>query len=314
MRTHLRAARSALTGGLLAVVAFGAGASGSAFAPGSDVTNWARAATSAAEGQLAEAAPSPENASPVPPAQRLQVGDYWVYVPGGLTGAAQVLVALHGMGGSGADLRESLEADAQQYGWVVVAPTFSYGNWWDPAQLTIEAREHLPRIARFLDELPEAIGLAIQPRALLYGYSRGGQTANRFALAFPDRVAGVAIVSAGTYTVPAEQGPAAESGEALPFPFGVADLSQVVGVSFDREAFSAVRIWVGVGEEDADPAETPRQWDRYLGGSRLERAERFAGWVRGAGGWAEAHAFPGVGHGETQAERRAALRFLADLG
>lgn len=148
----------------------------------------------------------------------------------------------------------------------------------------------------------------MQTRAVIYGFSRGGQTANRFALAFPRRVSAAAILSAGTYTVPAETD---RTGGLLPFPFGVGNLREVIGASFDRAAFDSVRFWLGVGAEDSDPSETPAEWDPYIGAGRLERADRFAAWVRGVGGTAETYAFRGLGHTETDAERASALRFLA---
>ncbi|HEX5577933.1 MAG TPA: hypothetical protein VFX40_06115, partial [Gemmatimonadaceae bacterium] len=42
----------------------------------------------------------------------------------------------------------------------------------------------------------------LQPRMLLTGYSRGGQFAHRFALAFPEQVRAVAPLASGTWTTP----------------------------------------------------------------------------------------------------------------
>jgi len=50
----------------------------------------------------------------------------------------QVLFALHGMGGNGTDFGNSLAAQADAHGWLIVAPTFKYGDWTDPAQITRE--------------------------------------------------------------------------------------------------------------------------------------------------------------------------------
>src|SRR4051812_40409922 len=41
----------------------------------------------------------------------------------------QVLLALHGMGGNGADFSKDLFEQADRYGWLLVAPTIDYGDW-----------------------------------------------------------------------------------------------------------------------------------------------------------------------------------------
>ena len=168
-------------------------------------------------------------------------------------------------------------------------------------------------MAEILDSHPEATGLAVRPKVLVYGFSRGAQTANRFALAFPERVAGDVATSAGTYTVPAASFSNDGATAPLPFPYGVADLAQVAGVPFDPSGFASVPFWIGVGERDVDPADVPPQWDPYIGDDRVERAHRFAAWVRRAGGSAQVQVVPGMGHGESIQERSEALSFLAGL-
>src|ERR1051326_5336310 len=46
--------------------------------------------------------------------------------------SGQVLVALHGMGGNGPDFAAPLAAQADANGWLIVAPTISYGDWTNP--------------------------------------------------------------------------------------------------------------------------------------------------------------------------------------
>src|SRR5262249_48655514 len=60
----------------------------------------------------------------------------------------QVLVALHGMGGNGEVFGRDLVEQADQYGWLLVAPTIEYGDWKDPNQV---AREDPRLIGALLD-------------------------------------------------------------------------------------------------------------------------------------------------------------------
>jgi hypothetical protein len=50
----------------------------------------------------------------------------------------RVLVALHGIGGSGETFARDLTAAADQNSWVLVAPTIAYGDWMDPVQVAHE--------------------------------------------------------------------------------------------------------------------------------------------------------------------------------
>lgn len=263
--------------------------------------------------------PAPRIASDLarPSGARAHVGmhqtveDFTVHVPAGAREPLTVLVALHGMGGTGEDFSAPLYTLTDSLGWAVVAPTFAYGDWRDPAQITREETRNLPRLAAFLDRLPEIVEMQVKPEVLAYGFSRGGQAAQRFALVFPDRVAGVAVASSGTYTLPVRAFGAAETAAALPFPYGMADCPELFGRRFDTERLSRIPFWIGIGGRDSDPVDVPRQWDPYLGDDRLERAGRFAQSLRGAGVNVEVMEFANIGHAETDELRAAAIRFLS---
>jgi pimeloyl-ACP methyl ester carboxylesterase len=246
----------------------------------------------------------------VHPGADLKIDEFSVHIPAGAVEPLTVLVALHGMGGNGEDFARPLIPWTDVQHWVVVAPTYTYGDWGDPAQLTREATTQLPRIAAFLDRMPDIAGMSVRSQAVVYGFSRGGQTANRFALAYPEHVAAVAMVSAGTYTLPFSSLRVADADVAMPYPFGVANCSDLFGSSFNASAFSKVPFWVAVGARDSDPTDVPHQWDRFLGDDRLERAERFTGLLRDAGVSAQVHVFADVGHGETDTMRSSAIDFL----
>ena len=249
----------------------------------------------------------------VHPGRDYQQNEFYIHVPPGAMEPLTVVVALPGMGGVGEDFSRTLKERTDPQDWVLVAPTFNYGDWTDPNQLTREAATHHPRLIALLDRLPEITGLSVRPQILLYGYSRGAQAANRFALAYPNRVAGVAMVSAGTYTIPQATFSSTDGSRALPFPYGVSNMQELFGQPFEPEAFARIPFWIAVGARDNDPTEVPQQWTPYVGGSRLERAQRFGGWLQTAGCNVQVHIFEGVGHGETEAVRTEALEFLASI-
>jgi hypothetical protein len=122
-------------------------------------------------------------------------------------------------------------------------------------------------------------------------------------------VVAVAAVSAGSYTLPQT---IARDGSPLPFPFGVGNFSATVGRPFQPAALRAVHFWVAVGGSDTNPADVPRQFDRYLGDDRLDRALAFVGALRRLDVSAQMAIFPNVPHALTADMQQAALAFLAD--
>ena len=218
----------------------------------------------------------------------------------------QVVVALHGMGGNGRDFAGPLATAADQNGWVLVAPTINYGDWTDPAQITHEDPALISWLSDYVDHLSENVGVAVEPRVLLFGHSRGAQLSLRFTELHPEQVAGVAAVSAGTYTLPTDLDD---------FPYGVGDLAQDDGGRpFDAKSFVGVPVWVGVGTEDTNPADVPHAWDAYIGRTRVERAKTFTRALQQLGSSVSLTLFPGAGHGLTDQMRQQALDALvADL-
>jgi hypothetical protein len=230
-----------------------------------------------------------------------------LYVPAelGVSRPVPVLLALHGYSSNGEAIAARLRACAEQYGWLLVAPTMVYRDYFDPDQLRLDAQENLPEVHVILDRVRAAVsGFIVQPRLIVYGFSRGAQMAERFALLYPDEVAAVATLSAGSYTLPTSED---FQHNPLRFPFGVADLHQIGGAQFDWIAFSQIPFWVGVGAEDANPADTSRPWDPYEGRTRVDRARALVGHLESA----ELHIFSGAGHEETASMRASACAFLA---
>src|SRR5690242_14804764 len=69
-----------------------------------------------------------------------QIQDLYIREPQGVPDGqpVQIVLALHGMGGNGADFGSSLAPQADTYGWLIVAPTIRYGDWTDPEQIARE--------------------------------------------------------------------------------------------------------------------------------------------------------------------------------
>ena len=218
-----------------------------------------------------------------------------------------VLLALHGAGGNGPRIAERLASCAEQNGWVLVAPTFAYRDYMDPDQVRLDDQQDLPKLRDLLDQVEEqltAAGLHFGDDVFVYGFSRGGQLAHRFALFYPERVSGVASLSAGSYTLPRSE---------LKFPFGVADLAGYAGHPFDPQALQGMPFWIGVGGADTQAEQVPRPWDQYLGRTRLDRAQRFSDILQGLGASVQLNVFSGAGHEETALMRQRACAFFSGL-
>jgi pimeloyl-ACP methyl ester carboxylesterase len=223
----------------------------------------------------------------------------------------QVLVALHGMGGTGEQIADRLVAQADRNHWLLIAPTVKYGDWNDPAQIAREEPQLIAWLADYLDQLPEMIGAPVRPRILLLGHSRGAQLAHRFALFYPERILAVAAVAAGTYTLPLERGP---EGNLIAFPFGISDMTRISGHAFARTRFiEDTYFWLGVGSEDNNPNDLPRAWDQYLGTNRVARARAFQAALHTLGARSVLVAFRGERHVLSPDMAASACSFLRGL-
>lgn len=235
---------------------------------------------------------------------------YTFVPPPAVTGQpAQLIVVLHGMGGSGADMAQMLGPLAAQQNWAVLAPTMPYRDYRDP-ELVRRDGELLPRLKSLIDALPARTGLVFQPRVLMFGFSRGSQEAIRYSLMFPDLTLGVAGLAAGSYTLPASTD---AQGRAMRYPFGTADVDTFCGQKFNAAAARDVAYWIGVGGADTNAQDVPRQWDQLVGTNRVERASRFVEIMQQFGARANLEIFPGAGHEVTGAMQQNAVRFLAGV-
>lgn len=261
---------------------------------------------------IAEAVPSPE-AAEAAAAVAEPLTDYALYLPSnaGGRGPLRILVALHGMGGNGSDFAQPVLSYAERLGWAVLAPTMPYRDYRDPELVRRDGELH-PRLKALLDALPARTGLSFQPKVVLFGFSRGSQEAQRFSLMYPQATLGVAGMSGGSYTLPSKTLNA--GAETLNYPFGASDVDKICGQAFNSEAARQVQYWIAVGGADNRSEDVPRQWDRFLGKDRIERAQRIVAALQQSGAKATLTVFPGAGHEVTEQMRQGALDFLASLG
>lgn len=124
--------------------------------------------------------------------------EYYLYAPPDPTARARfpVFVAVHGTGGSGADMFRIWQPHAEREGFVLVCPSFQAGYH----RLEAGAGADLVDI---LDEVMQQH----PPRrpVFLAGFSGGAQFVHRWAFLHPDKVCGVAALSAGAYDPPPQK-------------------------------------------------------------------------------------------------------------
>jgi pimeloyl-ACP methyl ester carboxylesterase len=243
-----------------------------------------------------------------------EVQDVYVRVPNTTAAAEgeplQVLVALHGMGGNGADFGGALAAQADEHNWLIVAPTVGYGDWTNPDQISREDPSLIAWLSDYIINLSQTAGVAVQPKVLMFGHSRGAQLALRFTEIHPDQVAGVAAVSAGTYTLPLVKD--VSTGNTLNYPYGIANLAQTDGgKAFNAARFQSVPIWIGVGGSDNNTTDVPAAWTPYIGPTRVERARHFTRTLESMGSDVSLTVFPNTDHTLTDAMRVTGCHELA---
>jgi pimeloyl-ACP methyl ester carboxylesterase len=240
-----------------------------------------------------------------------QVSDVYLRLPSSNPdGPLQVLVALHGMGGNGNNFGAALADQADAHGWLIVAPTIRYGDWTNPELIAHEDPALIAWLADYLQTLTQRTGIPVQPKVLLFGHSRGAQLALRFTEINPDEVEGVAALSAGTYTLPVSTD--ASSGQALEFPYGIANLAQTDGgETFDAANFASVPIWIGVGSRDNNTADVPAAWSPYIGSNRVARAQNFTAALQKLGADVSLTVFANTDHTLTEAMRQTGCAELA---
>lgn len=233
---------------------------------------------------------------------------YYLYIPKSAAERAPLLVAVHGISRNARQQAQLLASMAERYGVIVLAPLFGARQFPDYQRLGRLGRG--PRADLALDRIVgEVLNLtgADSRRLYLFGYSGGGQFAHRYAMAHPERVAGVVIGAAGWYTLPREQSA---------FPLGVSTCRELPNLRFDCRSFLQVPMTVIIGDRDIERdagLNKSQRIDRLQGRNRFERART---WVEIMNRMARSHdlpehfdfeILPGVDHSFEQAVARGGM-------
>jgi len=216
---------------------------------------------------------------------------YFVYVPAGGGAGAQIMVSVHGISRNAREHVRMFAPFAERSGVVIVAPLFTPARFSDYQRLVRNARGESPVdvLDRIVADVARVTG-ASSERLHLFGYSGGGQFVHRFAMAYPERVAGYVVGAAGWYTFPDAH---------RRYPYGLRYNQRLDVGGFESKRFLTVPGWVMVGERDAHVGSAMRCTERVMreqGGSRIERGER---WVMAMNATAQAFGLEPPIHFET---------------
>lgn len=218
---------------------------------------------------------------------------YYLYVPaGGVRARVPVLVSVHGISRNAREHARVFSALAEDHGLVIVSPVFAEDFYPDFQRLGIDSGRHPDTALDAMVADAGALAGVDVGQFALFGYSGGAQFAHRYALTSPERVAALAVASAGWYTWPTDE---------RVFPYGLPAPAARPELRCRFERFLEIPLCVLVGALDTARDRTLRRslWvDREQGGHRLERALR----------WFEVMQRAAASRG---IERRAELRVLA---
>src|SRR5213083_2950002 len=138
-----------------------------------------------------------------------------LFVPDSVTtqpaAPATLVIVLPGLGNDGRDLAQEFVSAAEEHRWLLLAPSPDY----DPIAnetLTLADLRVDESLVALADQVLAQSRFHLAPAIDVVGFSRGAQTAHRFALRHPERVAALASFSAGTYTMPTSP---------QPYPYGI---------------------------------------------------------------------------------------------
>jgi predicted esterase len=224
----------------------------------------------------------------------------------------RVLFVLHGMGGRGPAFSSSLVAVAEKYHWLLIGPTLPYTDYMNTTTLLSEDIRFTGMLADMMNSLPKKLGLKLRQHALVYGFSRGAQLAHRFGIFYPERVESVAAISAGSFTLPSANKGNGTGSTSLNMPYGISDLELYLGHVLNAAELKKVSFLIEVGENDTEPNDVPRQFDPYVGKTRVDRARAFENELEKDGINAKLIIFPDTAHQLTNDMVTTAMQFLRD--
>ena len=182
-------------------------------------------------------------------------------------------------------------------------------------------------ILKIIDHLSEELAhhqIKTHKKIFIGGFSSGGVVANRFSILYPERIAAVAIGSAGVFLYPLKSW----KGTKLTYPIGVADLNQIPRPRINLKDFKKIPHLVFVGDQDLERGHSPVPEDpehdreelfdksqskiilEYFGKTNIERAQKFASYLRSIGMTPKFILYRGIGHQYTEAMKHEIFRFF----
>lgn len=144
-------------------------------------------------------------------------GTYQLYVPDSYSADSDMVVVVHGTPGENDNVTDRAEryinrwtGFADSTGAVIIAPAFDqdnyasddgsgYGGYRGPYGRDVGADEFIHQI---LEEVDAVLAPTSEDRFYLYGFSAGGQFANRYLVRHPDRLLGAVVGAAGRFAFP----------------------------------------------------------------------------------------------------------------
>lgn len=240
---------------------------------------------------------------------------YCLYVPEDhpVDDETAIIVAIHGTDRNFIGYRDYFKEFGRWKNCIVIAPLFAAGIMGDDNR---DGYKHLAEgdlrydeiLLAIVDEVAERYGVGDR-RFALWGFSGGGQFANRFLLRHPRRLWAAAIGAPGSVTMIDDE---------RDWWVGTRDFEARFGHPLDREALKQVPVQMVVGKADLETWEiTHKPGSKHwidgandAGATRPERSASLKRSFEAAGMGVEMEVVPNMAHESSTAASRAA-GFLA---
>ena len=135
------------------------------------------------------------------------------------------------------------------------------------------------QLLRMIEDAQERLadhGVEVPSKVMLNGFSASGNFVNNFTMLHPDRVASVSAGAVnGMATLPAKE----YNGHTLNYQIGVADLEDLTGEPFDKEAWEEVPQLCYMGETEQSPNDDTLPYRDVWSEEQAEKAEAVYGEV-----------------------------------
>ena len=194
---------------------------------------------------------------------------YYLYVPhdGGI--GRPIFVTVHGISRNALEHAQRFASVANKYGVVLVAPLFSEKRFPNYQRLLMGGGGRPDRVLQRIVAEVGTLTDAKTEKIYLFGYSGGGQFTHRYAMTYPDQVAGFVVGAAGWYTFPRTD---------TKYPYGIKSSRDFPDQPFDPTKFLAVPGGVVVGVRDnkrGSALNKSQKINAEEGGNRTERGHQW---------------------------------------